>query len=228
MVSASNLGYPVPAGHPVSVKVWGDFACFSRPEFAAERVSYPIMTPSAAVGVLDAIYWKPEFRWKVVAIDVLQRGTAFLVRRNEIGSRQSERLARAWQDKGGAYEATEDRQQRATMVLCGVAYVIHAHCEVFAGVGDHHAKHRDQLRKRVAHGQCHERPYLGCREFAAHFAEPAASDGPLDWDEDLGLMVRHVYPPGEVPRPTGGRAQPEFFRAHVERGRLLVPEEGRS
>ena len=215
--------YPAPPGNPVSVKVWGKLACFTRPEFGAERVSYAMMTPSAAVGVLDAIYWKPQFRWRIVAIDVLAKGHSFPVRRNEIGSRQSERVARRWQEHGGRYDAAEDRQQRATMVLAEVAYVVHAHAEAFPGVGDDHAKHRHQLRERVAAGQCHERPYLGCREFAADFAPPGAADQPVDWTEDMGLMLQEVYPAAARPDRRGGRAEPRFFRARVEHGRLVVP-----
>lgn len=225
-MSSISSGYPAPHGNPVSVKVWGKFACFTRPEFGAERVTYSMMTPSAAVGVLDAIYWKPQFRWKVVAIDVLSRGFSFPIRRNEIGSRQSDRVARSWQADGGRYDAAEDRQQRCTMVLADVAYVVHAQCEVFPGVGDDHAKHRQQLRRRVANGQCHERPYLGCREFAANFSEPEQGDSPLDWTEDLGLMLRHVYPPSALPESRGGQAAPRFFRAQVEQGRLGIPGMG--
>lgn len=218
--------YPAPAGSPVSVKVWGRLACFTRPEFGVERVTYPVMTPSAATGVLDAIFWKPEFRWRVVAIDVLARGRTFAVRRNEIGSRQSERVARTWQRRGGGYDAAGDRQQRSTLLLENVAYVIHAQAEVRPGVEESHAKFRDQLRRRVAAGQCHERPYLGCREFAADFSVPTATDRPVDWTEDLGLILRHVYPPDASPDRQGGRADPRFFRARLDHGRLAVPAAG--
>lgn len=220
MVSAQ---WAAPARNPVSVKVWGRLACFTRPEFGAERVSYPMMTPSAAVGILDAIYWKPQFRWRVVAIDVLARGRTLVVRRNEIGSRQSESVARSWQQHGGGYDAGADRQQRASLLLCDVGYVIHAQAEVFSTSGDDHAKHRDQLRRRVAVGQCHERPYLGCREFAADFAVPGSGDSPVAWTEDLGLMLRNVYPHDAPPDPRGGQADPRFFPARVEQGRLTVP-----
>ncbi|HTW10357.1 MAG TPA: type I-C CRISPR-associated protein Cas5c [Acidimicrobiales bacterium] len=223
MVATGTSNYPAPSGGPVSLRVWGKLACFTRPEFGAERVSYPMMTPSAAVGVLDAIYWKPQFRWRIVAIDVVSKGRTFVMRRNEIGSRQSEVTARRWQETGERYDAAEDRQQRSTMVLSDVAYVVHAHCEVFPGVGDNQAKHRDQLRRRVALGQCHERPYLGCREFAADFSELDPSERPVDWTEDFGLMLRQVYPADAAPAPSGGRADPRFFRARVEHGRLVVP-----
>lgn len=212
-----------PPGNPVSVKVWGRLACFTRPEFSVERVTYPMITPSAAVGILDAIYWKPQFRWRVVAIDVLSRGRSFTIRRNEIGKRQSDRTARQWQESGRRYDAAADRQQRTTMVLADVCYVIHAQAEVLPGVDDHHAKHRDQLRRRVSAGQCHERPYLGCREFAADFSEPDPADRLVDWTEDLGLMLRETYPPAALPNPRGGTADPRFFRALVEAGRLPVP-----
>jgi CRISPR-associated protein Cas5d len=226
VVRADELGYSAPAGNPVSVKVWGGLACFTRPEFGVERVTYPMLTPSAAAGILDSIYWKPQFRWRVVAIDVLKKGRSFVLRRNEIGSRQSDLTARRWEKQGGRYDAGDDRQQRSTMVLSEVAYVIHAHAEVLPGVDDDHAKHRHQLRRRVGVGQCHERPYLGCREFAADFSDPAPDDHPIDWTEDLGFMLHYVYPPDGYPDRRGGRAEPGFFRARVENGRLLVPRLG--
>src|SRR5881396_2314656 len=108
---------------PITLKTWGDFACFTAPEMRVERVSYPVMTPSAARGVLEAIFWKPEFRWRITAIWVLKPIHYFSILRNEINHRQSERSASAWQREGGGYDAAADRAQRHTLGLRDVAYL---------------------------------------------------------------------------------------------------------
>ena len=111
---------------PLEVKVWGDFACFTRPEMKVERVTYPVITPSAARGVLEAIFWKPQFDWRVEEIRVLKPIRYFSILRNEIASRQTERIAQRWQKAGGGFAATADRQQRHTLALRDVAYIIKA------------------------------------------------------------------------------------------------------
>lgn len=207
---------------PVSVKVWGNFACFTRPEFGVERVSYPTMTPTAAVGVLDAIFWKPQFRWRVVAIDVLKPVRWMQLRRNEIQSRQTANVAKRWAEgDDGGLDIASDRTQRSTLLLTDVAYVIHAQAEVQPGIEDGPAKYRDQFRRRVNRGQCHERPYLGCREFVADFA-PADGDHPITWTEDLGLMVHSVYA-GNTERAKRANVEPIFFAARIADGRLAIP-----
>jgi CRISPR-associated protein Cas5d len=214
---------PGGAERPVAVRVWGDFACFTRPEFGVERVSYPTMTPTAAVGVLDAIFWKPEFRWRIVAIDTLAPVKWIPVRHNEIGTRQTSRTARRWaQGDDEGYDAATDRTQRSALLLSGVAYVIHAQAEVRSGADAHPAKFRDQLRRRVTRGQYHEHPYLGCREFPCDFAEPDPDEAPVDWNEDLGPMVHSVYAGPDDPA-TKGSASPIFFEARVRGGRMNVP-----
>src|SRR6266508_6850254 len=119
-------------GHrpPLAVRVWGDLACFTRPEMKVERVSYPVMTPSAARGILEAVFWKPEFRWRVQEIWVLKPIRYTSILRNEVNSRQSERAARGWQADGGGYDAAADRAQRHTLGLRDVAYVIAAQIEL--------------------------------------------------------------------------------------------------
>ena len=171
---------------PVAVRVWGDFACFTRPEMKVERVSYPVMTPSAARGMLEAIFWKPEFSWRIQEIWVLRPIRYFSILRNEVNSRASPRAAAAWQTAGGGYDAAADRAQRHTLGLRDVAYVIHAQVEVKVGVDQDAAKFRDQFRRRVRAGRCYATPYLGCREFAAAFAEADPAEHPLDLTEDLG------------------------------------------
>lgn len=212
-----------PPGGPVAVRVWGDFACFTRPEFGVERVSYPTMTPTAAVGVLDAIFWKPEFRWRIVAIDTLRPVRWVQVRRNEITSRQTFSVARRWAEGDDpGFDAAGERTQRAGLVLCHVAYVIYAHAEVRSGVNEHPAKFRDQFRRRVTKGQYHEHPYLGCREFSCDFCDRDPDEAAVGWDEDLGPMVHSVYAGADDPRERA-TASPIFFDAAVRGGRLSIP-----
>lgn len=213
----------IPPGGPVSVKVWGPLACFTMPEFGVERVSYPTMTPTAAVGILDAIYWKPEFRWRVSAIDTLRPVRHIQLRRNEITARQTLATAKRWMigaDDG--LDVAAERTQRATLALADVAYVIWAHAELRSGVAENHAKFRDQLRRRVDRGQCFERPYLGCREFVCDFGPPGDDDTAIEWTEDIGPMIHSVYSGDSDPR-VAAEASPIFFDAVLRHGRLVVP-----
>ena len=203
----------------LEVKLWGDYACFTRPEMKVERVTYPVMTPSAARGVLEAIFWKPQFTWHVKEIRVLKPISYASILRNEITDRQSERSARRWARRGGGYDATADRAQRHTLALRDVAYVVRAHMTLRDGVHDHIAKFRDQFRRRVASGRCFATPYLGCREFSAAFAEPDVLDTPIDRCEDLGLMLLDIDYAGDG----GGHGTPRFFHAYLRGGVLHVP-----
>ncbi|MDH7600659.1 MAG: type I-C CRISPR-associated protein Cas5c [Armatimonadota bacterium] len=202
----------------LQVKVWGEWACFTRPEMKAERVSYPMITPSAARGVLEAIFWKPEFDWRVREIWVLNPIRYFSILRNEINTKQSHRSAFKWVSDGGGYFADEDRAQRHTLALRDVAYIIRADIELRPHADADVAKYRDQFRRRVQRGQCMHRPYLGCREFGADFAEPDGSESPVEVTEDLGRML------GELRYEAGGRVSPIFFEAKLEKGILRVPQ----
>ncbi len=204
---------------PLEIRVWGDFACFTRPEMKVERVSYPAMTPSAARGVLESVFWKPEFAWHIEEIWVLKPIRYFSILRNEVNSRASERAAAGWERGGGGYDAAADRAQRHTLALRDVDYVIRAHIEVKAGVNEDPAKFRDQFRRRVRGGRCFATPYLGCREFAASFREPDGSEEPLDITEDLGPMLRELA----YATDGSGRGTPHFFNARLEGGILRVP-----
>ena len=204
---------------PLEVKVWGDLACFTRPEMKVERVSYPVMTPSAARGVLEAIFWKPEFAWRVGEIWVLNPIEYVSIRRNEVNTRASERSAREWMQRGGGYVASEDRAQRHTVALRDVAYLIRAAPEPRSGQTADAAKFRDQFRRRVARGQCFATPYLGCREFSAAFAPPDGGERPMGGTVDLGRMLRDIdYAPDGT-----GRGTPRFFDAALTDGVLRVP-----
>lgn len=207
------------ADRPVEVVVWGEWACFTRPEMKVERVSYPVLTPSAARGILEAIFWKPEFSWQVREIAVLRpiRYVSFL--RNEVNTRASERAAVGWMSSGGGFDASADRAQRHTLALRDVAYLLRADVVVRPGVGEPAAKYRDQFRRRVVRGQCFSRPYLGCREFAADFSEPTGSEHPIDRTEDLGLMLLDL----DYEQNGSGRGTPRFFEARLESGVVRVP-----
>lgn len=204
---------------PLEVKVWGDFACFTRPEMKVERVTYPVMTPSAARGVLEAIFWKPEFSWEIEEIWVLNPIQYVSLLRNEVNSRASERSARDWANHGGGFFAAADRAQRHTLALRDVAYVVRAHPEPRSRADADRAKYRDQFRRRVARGQCFSTPFLGCREFSASFAAPASGLSPIPDSGSLGRMLLGL----EYADDGSGRAEPRFFEARLERGVLRVP-----
>src|SRR5579859_3472358 len=139
---------------PVAVRVSGDLACFTRPEMKVERVSYSVMTPSAARGALEAIFWKPEAIWTVEEIWILSEIRYFSILRNEVNTRASERTAAGWREHGGGYDATADRAQRHTLALRDVSYLIRARIETRPGVAEDSAKFRDQFRRRLRNGQC--------------------------------------------------------------------------
>ncbi len=204
----------------LQIKVWGNFACFTRPEMKVERVSYPVITPSAARGVLEAIYWKPECAWRVREVAVLKPIRYVSILRNEVNTRQSERAARDWARTGrGGYDAPSDRAQRHTLALRDVAYLITADVVPRAHPEADAAKHRDQFRRRVQRGQCFSTPFLGTREFAAGFGASDGSEQPIDVTEDLGRMLFDLdfrAPPGS--------SYPVFFDAALRNGVLRVPD----
>jgi CRISPR-associated protein Cas5d len=208
-------------GSPLTVRVWGDYACFTRPEMKAERVSYPVMTPSAARGVLEAIFWKPEFAWRVREIWVLQEIHFFSTLRNEVNTKAVLATARGWAKSGGGFFAEEDRAQRHTLALRDVAYIIKADIVLAAHATDDIAKYRDQFRRRVNRGQCFQQPYLGCREFVAFFGPPEETEQPISLTENLGRMLFDLdYAPDR-----SGRGIPRFFEAQLEEGILRVSSE---
>jgi CRISPR-associated protein Cas5d len=210
----------------VRLHVWGDRACFTRPETKVERVSYDVMTPSAARGILEAIHWKPSIRWVIERIHVLKPIRFESIRRNELGHKISERNAQeamtAGSTDGLAVFIEEDRQQRAATVLKDVAYVIDAHFDLSAKASpdESEAKHLDTFRRRVEKGKCFHRPCLGTREFAAHFGSIRRDDpAPFMWEppaeHDLGLMLLDIdFAHGRTPK---------FFHAVMRQGVVEVP-----
>lgn len=208
----------------ISVEVWGDYACFSRPELKTERVSYDVMTPSAARGLLDAIYWHPGMRWVVDRIHVCAPIRFTNIRRNEVKDIISARNAKAAMESGEEiYLATsESIQQRAAMVLRDVRYVIDAHFEMTARATptDNPGKFQDIMRRRVEKGQFYHQPCFGVREFPAQFKPceelpPCPED--LAGEKNLGWMLLDLdYSDRE-------NITPRFFRAALRDGVLVVP-----
>lgn len=192
----------------VRLKVWGDYACFTRPEMKVERVSYDVITPSAARGILEAIYWKPEIRWIVDKIHVLKPIRFTNIRRNEVSCKLSTRNVQIVMSGGDADIAIfveDERQQRAAMILKDVAYVIEAHFEI-TNRDSNDGKHLDCFNRRARSGQCFHQPVLGCREFPAAF-EPIEREIPkaieetrdlswmlddIDFNNDMTAMFFHV------------------------------------
>jgi CRISPR-associated protein Cas5d len=209
--------------------VAGEFACFSRPEFKTERVSYPVMTPSAARGVLEAIFWKPEVSWEVRRIQVLHPIREMAVMRNELGSKQA--------PGSGGLIVEEERQQRTSRVLKDVKYLVEANLCLEQHATDPLAKYLDQFERRLERGQFHHAPYLGTREFAAWF-EPASGQevaiatsldlGPMLFDQAFvcdqkrrELSFRRHGPDGASAAP--GYTRSMFFDAKLVNGVMEVP-----
>jgi CRISPR-associated protein Cas5d len=206
------------------LEVRGELACFTRPEMKVERVSYDVMTPSAARAIFDAILWKPAMRWQVERIDVLRPIAWMSVRRNEVASKVSVDAVRSAMRRGmpgdlGLY-ADEDRQQRASLLLRDVGYRIWARPVLTdrAGPGDTLTKFEEMFRRRASRGQCVNQPYLGCREFACAFELAEAPGTPaIEDSRDLGVMLYDL----DFADPS--HPAPMFFRARLEAGSVRVP-----
>ncbi|MGB3955721.1 MAG: type I-C CRISPR-associated protein Cas5c [Brooklawnia sp.] len=201
---------------PLVVELWGPAALFTRPEAKVERVSYPVMTPSAAVGVLEAIFWKPEFTWQVVAIEVLAPIREGRVRRNET----TQVVPRDSALRGERVNTADHRTQRASTILLDVRYRVHAHVVLRDHATDPVPKYRDQFRRRVDRGACFSQPYFGTREFPAAFG-PASEAAPVPLSGDLGVML-HSIKHGK----DGHNPQSSWFTARLDHGVLHVPEQG--
>lgn len=207
------------------LEVKGDFACFTRPEMKAERVSYDVITPSAARSIFEAILWKPAIDWEIERIEVLKPIRWLTIRRNEVASKTSTTSVRAAMHAGsgalGLY-ADADRQQRGSLILRDVAYRLHARLtQGHRSTGEPLTKYVEVFSRRAARGQCVNQPYLGCREFDCRFevvdgASPCQAA--IEETRDLGMMLYDLdYTAGVYPRPV-------WFRARMERGVVIVPE----
>ena len=207
----------------IRVEVWGEYACFTRPEMKAERVSYDMMTPSAARGILEAVYWHPGLVWRIDRIHVLSPIRFTNIRRNEVKSvvqKQNVLSVMNGAQKDLYISTAQDIQQRAAMVLRDVHYVIEAHFDLTdqATPGDNAGKFQDIMKRRLEKGQCYHQPYLGTREFPAKFRryEPASvpTECSLLGERDLGYMLY------DMDYSDPGNIQPIFFRAVLKNGVL--------
>jgi len=237
---------------PIRLQISGDFACFTRPEMKVERVSYDVITPSAARGILEAIYWKPQIRWVIDRIHVLKPIRFTNIRRNEVGSKASTPTVAAMKGEtvtpiGILIE--EERQQRAATLLRDVAYVIEASIDVYdyrfekngpeMPPNEAAGKHLNKFQTRARRGQCFHQPCLGNREFPARFTliEPTDPIPPTELppeqlNKELGWMLHDIaYLPADKKAKdsflTGQgkrvRTEPRFFNAKLENGILTVP-----
>ena len=210
----------------VRVRVSGEFACFTRPEAKVERFSYPVMTPSAARNILDAICWRPQMRWIVTSITVLKPIRLMSVLRNEVQSKVSPSAIKKWMRDASTFEPLvagagngTDATPRNTTLLRDVAYWIDAYPHVFDTSGDNTpVKYVEMLRRRVEKGQCFQRPYLGCREFAAEFGSPREDDQPIEDSMEIGRMLYDIAFLAD-----GNRAA--FFEARLENGVMATAPE---
>lgn len=211
----------------IRLLIWGERACFTRPEMKVERVSYDAITPSAARGILEAIHWKPAIRWVVDSIQVLKPIRFESIRRNEVGGKLSaasvSKAMKAGTVQGLESLVEEDRQQRAATILRDVAYVITAHFELTLVVGadDTEGKHLDIFNRRARKGQYFHAPCLGNREFPASFQlieadepTPKPADS-LCGTRDLGWMLHDI--------DFANAMTPHFFRAQMMDGLIQVP-----
>ncbi len=211
----------------IRVEVWGKYACFSRPEMKVERVSYDVMTPSAARGILEAVYWHPGLRWHIDAIYVRNPIKFTNIRRNEVKSvitSSNVRTVMMGGKKDLFLDTHAEIQQRAAMVLQDVRYIIEAHFTLtdHAAPGDNHGKFQDIMKRRLSRGQCYHNPYFGCREFPVSFRQFQGEIPPVDealqGEKDLGWMLYDMdYTDLE-------NIQPKFFRAVMTDGKIDTRE----
>lgn len=213
----------------LSLEVSGDYACFTRPEMKVERVSYDVITPSAARAIFEAILWKPGLQWHIRKIEVLEPLRWSTVRRNEVNSRISVRnVQTAMKSNSGnlALYPEEDRAQRAALLLRDVRYRLHAEPKLTkqAGKGESLSKFVAMFQRRAKRGQCFHQPYLGCREFDCRFdlvEDNAAGESNLptqDRNRELGWMLYDM----DFSNPDD--PSPLFFKAQLNDGVIHVPD----
>lgn len=217
------------------LEVWGDYACFTRPELKVERVSYDVITPSAARAIFQAIFWKPAIQWRITRIEVMNPIVWFPIKRNEVGATASP------QKKQVIIE--EYRQQRSSLLLKDVRYRIYAELEFIAPYNrvnnkmsrnpdvdneekdllrqdENPGKYNAMFERRAMKGQCFNQPYLGCREFSCNFKliNPIEKENGINQDKDFGIMLYDLdYTDNKNPKPM-------FYRAIMEQGVIIVPQ----
>lgn len=235
------------ANHPPHIlEVWGDFACFSRPELAVERYSYPCPTPSAARGVFEAIYFKPQFYWQIVQVDVMNQPSYIALRRNEVKDKISEPAVKQWMsgirspepllaDADKSFTGTDQkgRTQRQTMAIRAPRYRLHGRIVPRRGNEAEQAAYNSQFVRRASQGKCFQQPYLGCREFVCFFrliTDIEAEPKPCDYSQNLGFMLYDVFDlnlnnhVSFVKSWQSVKPSVSVFRAQVDQGVLCVPQ----
>lgn len=206
----------------IRLEVFGDYACFSRPELKTERVTYDVITPSAARGLLESIFWHPGLKFCVERIYVLNPIRTTSIKRNEVKSKiLASNVKKTMIDgKSDLYLNTSDeRNQRSALILQDVHYVIESHFDMTdkAAPSDNPGKFQDILKRRIRKGQCYHQPYFGCREFPAHFCEWEGGEiHPLPIDKDLGYMLY------DMNYDDLQNIQPMFFHAQLKQGIMEV------
>ena len=226
-----------------ALEVWGEFACFSRPELKVERFSYPVITPSAARGIYDAIYCKPiEFRWQITKVEILKQPSYIALRRNEVKDKVSVKdkdiagfmtgrkgIEPIWADGDRNLTGSDEkgRTQRQTMALKNVRYRLHAEICPWPGFEGRLQGMESQFRRRAAQGKCIYQPYFGCREFPAYFEliepdAPAVDTVRIDTD-DLGWMLYDVF---DLSRPGTNGDDPciSLFCPVIRNGVMEIPD----
>ena len=207
-------------GYGIKIRIWGDYALFTRPEMKVERVSYDVITPSAARGIIEAIYWKPAIRWIIDRIHVLKEIQFTNIRRNEVSEKISTRNVAQVMHGGKKslfISVTDTRQQRAAMVLKDVEYIVEAHFDLTEAAGDQDTveKHYNIALRRLRKGQHYHQPYLGTREFPAHvklIEDETIPQSSLSGKRDLGWMLYDL----DFSDPQDIR--PQFFKAVMQDG----------
>ncbi|MBN1559991.1 type I-C CRISPR-associated protein Cas5 [candidate division KSB1 bacterium] len=220
------------------IEVWGDLACFSRPELKVERWSYPCPTPGAARGIFDAIYCKgwdsetgdSQFYWQVEKIELLREPSYIALRRNEVGSVASVSNVRTWMNQPQKItpimaDDSSQRQQRQTMAISKPHYRLHAHIVPRPKYKTKQAAFDSQFVRRATHGKCFYQPYMGCREFVAFFRHINSLDylfNANDYYQDLGFMLYDVF---DLRKTNDWHASPfiSLFKAEIKGGILNVP-----
>jgi CRISPR-associated protein Cas5d len=226
----------------IILEVSGDYALFSRPEMKVERVSYDVLTPSAARGILEAIYWKPQIRWIINRITVINPIRFTNIRRNEISKKAASPTAALVAEGGdgslGIF-VDEERQQRASLLLRDVRYLIHASVHILdtrlecggekAPANEVAGKHLEMFKRRARKGQAFHQPYFGCREFPVNFtlhedgnALPKSHDS-LAGAKDLGYMLHDLEFDQDAKTKAVKSTTPHFFRAQMKSGVIEIP-----
>lgn len=206
-------------GYGIKLEIWGDYALFTRPEMKVERVSYDVITPSSARGIIEAIYFKPAIKWCIDKIHVYNPVEFTNIRRNEVSSKISANTIESIMkgtNKSAFINTNAERQQRASMVLKNVRYIIEAHFELTdkAGETDTEEKHYNIVLRRMNKGQCYHNPYFGCREFPVKFKiiEGKAPESSIKGNYDLGYMLY------DMDYMDDGEIKPMFYRAVMNDG----------